>query len=243
MPKQNSYSADLARASSQYFNIADGSQTGLDITGDMSLLFWMNLDSVPGAGEFYFICSKDARNKTNADRGYFTWIDQPAGSGLAFGFFDGSGNLTRTESDTNFVVGDVGVWYHIAITVDVSVPTITMYRNSAIFASTLTHTAATSIANNGEPFRIGSHNDNGAAERYFDGQLDDFRIYDRILSQDEIKQDYLKQLRSYEAALKGYWRFNNTPNDETGNNNDLTAVNSPTYSTDVGFSDRRIYLA
>jgi len=39
-----------------------------------------------------------------------------------------------------------------------------------------------------------------------------------------------------EAGLVAYYKFNDSALDETSNNNDLTLVNSPTYSTDVPFS-------
>ena len=54
------------------------------------------------------------------------------------------------------------------------------------------NTGTNSIAHDTETFntnfRIG--NDTQDGDRYFDGQIDDVRIYDRALSKDEIKRLY-----------------------------------------------------
>ena len=54
--------ADLEVASTTYFSITDGSQTGLDITGDITLAGWVKLESTPpdgGSAGVYVIAAKD----------------------------------------------------------------------------------------------------------------------------------------------------------------------------------------
>ena len=44
----NTHSIDLESGSSQYLSIADVSQTGLDITGDMTIACAVRVESLPG---------------------------------------------------------------------------------------------------------------------------------------------------------------------------------------------------
>ena len=61
--------------------------------------------------------------------------------------------------------------------------------------------------------------------------MDEVRIWDDIRTDSEISDNRLKCLVGNEANLQAYWRFDNNPNDETSNGNDLTENNSPTYQT------------
>ncbi len=69
---------------------------------------------------------------------------------------------------------------------------------------------------------------------YYDGQLDEVRIYDRTLSPDEVWQLYrLGTPTGTETSLKGYWSFNGQDMsgtmayDRSGSGNNGTLTNSP----------------
>jgi hypothetical protein len=58
--------ADFVRANTESLTITDASQTGLDITGDMSLSFWMNVDiAIPNNNDQFEIASKTAFTSGN----------------------------------------------------------------------------------------------------------------------------------------------------------------------------------
>ncbi len=61
---------------------------------------------------------------------------------------------------------------------------------------------------------------------YFQGQIDEIRIWDRVCSEAEIKANMNRQLAGNEDGLVGYWRFNegtgDTVTDQSGNGNDGT---------------------
>ncbi len=59
---------------------------------------------------------------------------------------------------------------------------------------------------------------------YFQGQIDEVRIWDHVRSEDEIKANMQRQFVGHEDGLLSYWRFNegtgDTVSDQSGNRND-----------------------
>lgn len=201
--------------STQRFSITDGSQTGLDITGDITILAWINVDILPSvAGHTYAIASKDngATNRSYA-------LDIDASNQLRFqNSADGTNiNLYRTAAQ----ITSTGTWYHVAVAVDVSAEAATFYVNgSAVGDSIVTDNNATSIYNGTAEFQIGQTGED--ANQWFDGMIDDVRVYDYALTAQEISDTYQSELVGNETGLKGYWQFSYDGLDETSNNNDLT---------------------
>ena len=72
--------------------------------------------------------------------------------------------------------------------------------------------------------------------KYFPGKLDDLRIWNIALSQEQIQANMNTELSGNETGLVGYWNFNEgtgtTLTDQTSNSNDGTIVGA-TWSTDV----------
>lgn len=89
-------------------------------------------------------------------------------------------------------------------------------------------------------FTIGAQYWNGAWGNYFNGLITGFAIFNKVLDSTERAWLYNSgKVRDYQAAsffgasCKMYLPFNNTFNDLSGNGNHATAVNSPTFSTDI----------
>lgn len=230
-----SYSLDLERSSSQYAAITDGSQTGLDITGDISIVGWVNLEALPStlgstSAEWYTIAGK--YNTTGNQRSYGFWVDHL--NQLRFTYSsDGTYGSVATDEDTDsavFTSSDVGKWVHIAVTVDVSAKDIKFYRNGTEVAATQIQGTSTSIYNGSADFRVGS---NGASLQLFDGKQKHIRVYSDIRTPGEIVED-MNNSSITDANLQGEWSFENVYTDASGNGNTLTASGSPVFSsTDV----------
>lgn len=231
----NTHSLDLELSSSQYAKIADGSQTGLDLSTDFSFEAWIKLEQLPSvAGSIFYIIAKDD-GTTNRSYGLFI---SNSDDKLKCTFHNGA-NATNYEMDEAFVSGDVGTWIHVAAVADISGPTVTFYKNGSASAGTANTTNATSITNTAEDFDIGCRDSSGTPGLFFDGKIDEVRVFSDIRTSGEILGAYNRELTAAEIAdskTVGYWKFNNSYLDETGNNNDLTASGSPVFSTDVPFS-------
>ncbi len=78
-----------------------------------------------------------------------------------------------------------------------------IYLNGVLSASSLTALSGTFSGYN---FHIGADTVDG---EYFNGSIDEFRFYNRVLSADEVSQLYrLNMPTGADTSLKGYWSFN-----------------------------------
>lgn len=227
----NKYSLDFELSSSQYASIADASQTGLDITGDVSLEAWIKLEQLPStAGTEFYITGKWTQN--SGKRSYALSLTTADKLRL---YWSSANEENFVESNAAVVTaGDVGAWVHLAGTLDVSVPTGVLYKNASVVASTVTGTL-TSIQNGTAPYAIGARNTDETPSGFFDGLIDDVRVWNDIRTGTEITNNYQTELVGNEAGLVAYHKLNNNYLDETSNNNDLTASGSPVFSTDIPF--------
>lgn len=228
----NTHSLDLEGTSSQYASITDASQSGLDITGDLSVECWVNFEELIGPD--VIVSKSDTANNNSS-----FIMQTTGGEALRIRIFS-TGALTPTTdytADTAFAdPGDIGVWIHLAFTFDASAAEVVMYRDGTVFPSTSSATASTSIYNGTSAFAVGAQYVTGAAASFYYGKVDEVRVWDDIRTITEIADNKDVELAGTEANLQGYWRFNNDYTDETSNSNDLTASGSPVFSTDVPFT-------
>lgn len=164
--------ADLERSSSQYFEITDASQSGLDISNDMSVSFWMNAETMIGTIFNKYAATGNQRSyQFNLNSG--TWEFVVSGNGSSTAQTTG---LTHSMS--------TGSWYFIVVTYDASAGDVVVYQNGTILDSeTIT---ATNPYNGTAPFRIGNQH----TTNYYDGLLDEVSIWSRVLDSTEVSDLY-----------------------------------------------------
>lgn len=130
------------------------------------------------------------------------------------------------------IVPQVDRWYHMAGTVDGT--TAKIYINGELKAS---GPVSSDYAPTADGMRIGGE---VCCGNYFPGLIDDVRVWNRALSQDEIVANYKKQLIGNESGLIGYWKFDEgtgtTVADASGNGHDGTLVNGLGWVTTGGES-------
>src|SRR3990167_7724570 len=224
----NTHSLDLERDSSQFAFKTDNAS--LSITGDFTFEAYVKPETV-GILQ-YFTCKND---NTGAQRAYEIVMDTnnlPMVTYYSHVSF-GDGLWTRTTSN---VALSAGSWAHMAVTVDVSVPTITWYLNGTVVASTVNNATALSIADSSADFVIGAGLSGGTKISTYDGLIDDIRLWNDIRTAQEISDNRSIELAGTEANLVGYWKLNNDYSDETANNNDLTSSGTPSFSSDIFFT-------
>ncbi|MEL6945264.1 MAG: LamG domain-containing protein, partial [Bacteroidota bacterium] len=139
-----------------------------------------------------------------------------------------TGWRTPTYLRTDYIL-PANTWTHVAATYDGS--TSSIYINGELYQSIPVSGA---IAQNDLPLSIGS--DPGFASYGLNGQLDELRIWNRALSEQEIQANKDCTLRGDETGLVTYYDFNqgiaagnnsgvNTLIDRTGNGNNGTLIN------------------
>ena len=207
----NTHSTHLIAASSQYFSIADASQTGLDVTGDFTWSVWIAMASASGSwrGIFekgpYGAGAYGYGSEYSADQGKLDmWIGD--GVGLDFPNFTGVNLGTATTTLTWRRSGTTcSLWVNGTKQTD-----ITCTRNPG------------GASNTGE-FHIGL--DIGT---YIDANIDEFLFYNAALSDAQAAALYTDPCNPYTTGLVSQWAFDNNGNDSVGSNN-LTNTNSATF--------------
>ena len=162
---------DFELDDTEYFLIADGSQTGLDITGDISMSVWLDLETLPNAnGVAQTIANKYIAGTTNAS---YEWFIEDSDDKLRIFYSeDGSGtNKTEIRSATAITTALT----HVAIAVDVSAKSCTYWFNGSSESGVLVGGTHTSIADKAAPFVVGARS--AEDSRYVDGIMDELRIY------------------------------------------------------------------
>ncbi len=223
----NSYSLDLEVDSVQYAFISDGQQTGLDITEDLTIEAWVKPESQPGStnGNFFAIASK---SNADVDEGGYT-LEYRTGPDR-FDFIISTDGENGSHCIQNYSLATTS-WSHVAATLDASEGKCEIYVNGVIIGSSTGQSSV--IHDTSAPFRIGRDNYTTSYDNYFDGLVDEVRVWSEARSPIEIIENYNKVLVGDEQNLEGYWRLENNYLDETSNNNHLTPVNSPVFVSDV----------
>ena len=226
----NTHSLDLELSSSQYASRAD--TASLSQTGDISIEAWIKLEQLPSTAGSRFTIAAKFQDTPSEKRSYRFAISSTDKLEITWSADGTANNFAAWVADA--ALSGAGVWIHVAVTVDVSTETAVIYVNGSSVAVTKTSDvgAATSIHDNDAIFSIGNTPETTTAA-FFDGLLDEIRLWSDIRTGTEITNNYQAELIGNEAGLVGYWKLNNDYNDETANNNDLSPNNSPVFSTDV----------
>jgi len=218
----NSYVADLERDTQQYGSILDASQTGLDLTTSFSQSAWVKLESQPSSNE-YPITAKHTGSAGNRNwRWRYVDITGTKYFCLQVGTSDNCVTLSLSTA----------TWTHIGVAFDDPNNQAKIYKDG-VESGTITG-LTTTPDNSSSAMRVGADEDGG----YFDGLIDDVRIYSSTIFTATDFDDQYSDPCNYNNTtnLQGYWKLENNLLDETANNNDLTNNNSLTFTTDTPYT-------
>lgn len=220
-------SLDVESTSSQYASIADASQVGLDVTGALTIEIWVNLESLPGAGVYYFMAAKGGMSAiSDTATQYGLRYDNDGSRRLAF-FVRGTGVFRETVETVTL---NTAQWYHIA---GVYIPStsITLFRDGVQVAQNVT-TIPANLVNSASSFGVGA-DFAGVPTNFFDGKLSLCRVWDTNLSGATIAANMCNVYGTPTTNLQGEWSLNNVYTDASGNSNTLTSSGSPVFATDT----------
>lgn len=215
--------------SNEYISIPDANH--LDITGTVTLSAWIRSDSYPATGDYDSIIVKGNAGTPAINYGMETY-GQSSTQYLTFFFHNGSSQIIRGSTGLT-----TGVWHHVAVVYNDAANDIRLYVNGAQESETVITGSpeTTSIITNSVQTEIGSYNSD---RHWFDGRIDEVRVYNRAFSGDEVVQLYrLTTPTGIDTGLKGYWSFNGadttgtTTYDRSGAGNNGTLTNGPTITT------------
>jgi surface protein len=208
---------------SNYFEIAND---GRFSPNNLTVAFWIKPASSAGAYQSIATC----RNGFTFT-GWMIYINP--NNDLVF--MTGSGTGWSYTPDVLYAgIGTEYTWVHIAFCLSKytssSASTCEVYVNGTL-KTTITRT----YANNADkPLRIGAGGDSAAGELFLKpGTLmDDFRVYNRVLSASEISTIVASAIPApLSSFLVASYNFDGNPRDSSGSNNHLSFINSFAYTT------------
>lgn len=145
-----------------------------------------------------------------------------------------SANGTSFENLTqNLPTLTTGAWNRLSVSWVASTSTATFYLNAVSLGMSVG--TRTAIHDNASLLYVGANKNATVVTNFFDGLLNDMRIWGNAQTVAQIYANNLVQLTGSEGGLVAYYKFNSAYTDGTANANNLTAVNSPVFSTDVPF--------
>jgi len=155
--------------------------------------------------------------------------------GGEFKVINDSGEYNVTTSGS---VND-GAWHHLAATYNGS--EMRLYIDGALNSSSTNYSG--DLPTNEDNVWIGRHYDHSNSSNYFNGTMDDVRIYNESLSAEQIYQSYIEGLNglntstivSHETILGDNWTCEVTPNDLTGDGDSKNSTSLEIIPLDTTF--------
>lgn len=222
----NTHSLDLELSSSQYAYRAD--TASLSLTGSFTIESWIRAESLPTDGENATIVSKI--NTTGNKRSYYFAITNRSGVYNLNASISTDGTYQSANDKSVNWTPSTGVFYHIAVVFDSTTPNFTFYVNGSPQGSSASITG-TSIHNNDSRFHLGANNTETTPANYYDGLLDEVRIWNVARTASQIATYKNIEIITPKTGLVACWNLNNAYTDISGNTNTLTASGSPSFST------------
>jgi len=167
---------DFESGNNQYFGILDANQTGLDITGPITIESWIKLESYPSTGVAMPIASKWGVSGSN---GYLLSAYNISGTTYAGIHVSSDGTATSTQIGTTAL--SLNTWYHMAGVYDGTY--LRIFLNGVENNTPASYSSG--IFNNSYPFYIGR-----VTTLYADMVIDDVRLYNYARTPAQIAWDY-----------------------------------------------------
>ncbi len=231
----NTHSLVLAKASSQDARIADASQTGLDLTGNFTIEGFFQMVTAPDTTGFGLVTKNDT---TGNNRAYeMVYVDVGGTKYIQITLSADGTSSNRTSRRFAYIL-KAGVWYHVAITCTIANSNATKFE---FFINGVSQGAGTdtgidagtvnAIYNGTAAFIVGNEDTNAKPS---DVKVNNLAVYNVVLTAAQIRAMAVD--KTGRSGLKGWWKFNNSYADSSGNGNTLSGTNTPTFGTDVPFS-------
>ena len=171
--------ADFESDDTEYLEIAHASCASLQITGNLTICSWINVESFPAAEQA--VVAK--RIDTGNNLAYYLGTNDTGGDKVAFEISSNGSARTTILGNTTL---NTATWYHIACVYDGSF--IYVYLNGSSDQTPAAFT--TGIYNANTPFNIGASKWGGAPTGYYDGLIDEAIVWNTALTPGEILQVY-----------------------------------------------------
>lgn len=205
----NTHSIDLEAGSSQYLSATDSAS--LSVTGNMTVEMWVKPESQPGTNASFGLVAKYVAEGNQ--RSYMIKYQDSAGTKRLQVITSADGS-TVLNGTVDYTLSN-GTWYHLAFVYTAASGQCEVFVDGTS-VGTITG-LSTSLLDGTAAFLIGNDDSN----QYFDGLIDDVRLWSTVRTQAQIQDNRYTEIDSA-TGLEGSWHLNNALTDASGNSNTLT---------------------
>lgn len=192
-----------------------------EIAGDFTITFWVNTTNAGGSGTQWY--SGSGLVDGEVDGGYDDFGTSLLGGRFAFGVGYPDTTILSISS-----IND-GNWHHCAATRDSDGGAMRIYVDGVLEGMTA---GPMGLRDGPDVLRIGALHPNW---NYFKGMIDDVRVYDITLTQEQVQQVRANQDPGVLAV--GHWSFDQTTGfvvpDVSGHGNDGFVSATPTFTSGI----------
>lgn len=173
------------QVNSNYVSVPDNDNS-LDLTSEFSIEAWIN--------------PSDGSNNTIVDKGNYQYLFQhnPGINGLGI-YRNGSWVFGYMNIPLN-------AWSHVAVTYSASGNAVKFYLNGVQVGGT--YSGAVNTAPDNGDLNIGRQQPSDCRCNYFNGSMDELRLWNHALSATEIKNNYNKEIPGAAQGLVANFHFN-----------------------------------
>jgi len=181
--------ADFELDNSEYLSITNALQTGLGITGEITICAWVKLETI---GITQYMVSKFSATDDKRAYLFYVAVDNKLGFYLTpNGTTTGAGSALSTDTLS------AATWYHVAGTLNQTTDKIQVYIDGLANGSTASYT--TDIYDNAKKFLISAMDDSGGVAQFFDGLIDEVIVWNTCLTAGEVLQ--VKNITAYRYGI------------------------------------------
>ncbi|MBD3347102.1 MAG: hypothetical protein GF401_18765 [Chitinivibrionales bacterium] len=177
----------------------------LDITSEITMIAWVNISTYLEYAPILFKGGNDDPNALTTGGSSYGIIQSGVRKGTSAGKLRISCPSTR-QTETSTMVRP-STWTHIAVTYDAS-EGIKVYFDGALESE---FPPDGEIASSTSPLFFGVEFTGG--DEFWDGQLDEIMVFNRVLSESDIGRAMNNQLSASADGLVGFWQFENLTGD------------------------------
>lgn len=220
-----------------YVSIPDNNAYSYATTSALTVSAWMNpatlsQPSQEGTGYTTWLSKDGSGTNEWIFRFYSTGNSESRNNRISFYIFNAAGGLGDGAFFEDVVVP--GEWIHVLATVDAS-KNIRIYKNGVL--RNIFPTSSITPTNTASIVKIGAGASNSSSiSSYFNGMIDDVRIYNKVLNQAEILDVYNRN-SSNPTGCVGWWKLDTgsgtTATDSSVTANNGTLSGSPAWATSL----------
>lgn len=198
--------ADLEASSGHYLYASDSAS--LSLSGNFTLELRVKAESFPSAGNTQWLLVKGSDDGVNNFSYWFGITDAGSGNMLLRLIISANGTYSAgNDKQQAWTAPSTGTDYHLAVTWTASSGTVRYYVDGTQLGSDVTTSSTGALFDSTQRLTIGAERADTTPRNFFDGVIDEIRIWNVVRTQSQINDNKSVRLGGGNSGLVAYWEF------------------------------------